>query len=184
MNLHWRRYHYDEFLSPEGYGTAMLALAPCTVANGCLRVIKGSHRLGRLEHTQHGSQLQAEPVRLAEVLARCGLGAELEEVECELNPGDIIHWHANTLHCSAPNLDPAMASRWSLIFGWALETNKVMVAPDPTHEFVALRDSEVAVVIDRYERGVQAAAALRDAGADGGGGGDGARAGGANVAKL
>jgi ectoine hydroxylase-related dioxygenase (phytanoyl-CoA dioxygenase family) len=46
--------HYTQFMMPEGYASAMLALAPCTVENGCLRVQKGSHKLGRLEHSQFG----------------------------------------------------------------------------------------------------------------------------------
>ena len=35
--------------------------------NGCLQVIKGSHRLGRVDHVLCGEQLQADPERVSEV---------------------------------------------------------------------------------------------------------------------
>ena len=146
-------YHYEEFLRPDGYGSAMLALAPSTVENGCLRVLKRSHLLGRLEHTQCGSQLQAEPTRLAQVIA----SGDVEEVACELQPGDVLYYHGNTLHASAPNTSAA-SSRWSLILGWALETNPVVCDPDPTHAFTPLDDATVSTVIDAHEQRLLASA--------------------------
>eukprot|EP01051_Picozoa_sp_SAG22_P009972 SAG22_NODE_869_length_6749_cov_3.048120_3_plen_166_part_00 len=145
-------YHYEQFLRPEGFGSAMLALKPCNAANGCLRVLRGSHKLGRLEHIQHGSQLMTEPERLAHVLQQC------EEVYCELGAGDILYYHGNTLHASAPNL--SQSSRWSIIFGWALKANPVVIAPDPTHPFEPLDEQAVAATIDEHERRLVAAGSL------------------------
>ena len=85
-------YHYEQFLRPEGYASAMLALAPCTAANGCLRVYRGSHQLGRLEHSRVGAQQIADPERVAHA------AEVLEEVECELEPGDVLYCaHPTTL---------------------------------------------------------------------------------------
>lgn len=58
----------------------MLALAPCTRANGCLRVLAQSHKLGRLEHQQHGGQRIADPMRVE--LARTSGGLEVRVDFC------------------------------------------------------------------------------------------------------
>jgi len=89
-------------------------MASCYIAvdrayqgNGCLQVLKGSHRLGRIEHGRFGTQVGANPERVA-------LAAKHQElVYCEMNPGDALFFHANLLHRSDPNEseDP----RWSLI---------------------------------------------------------------------
>ena len=89
--------------------------------------------------------------------------AHLQE---ESFPSPTIHvctCHAadgNTLHASAPNL--SSTSRWSLILGWALESNPVVVLPDPTHGFVPLEDAAVQAVVDAHE------ARLSSAGGGGG----------------
>ena len=107
-------YHYAQFLRPEGYASAMLALAPATKENGCLRVYRASHNLGRLEHSRAGSQQIADPDRVARA-------AELlEEVFCELNPGDVLYFHGNCLHASSPNLSDT--SRWSIVYSYLLRT--------------------------------------------------------------
>ena len=89
-------------------------MASCYIAvdrahkgNGCLQVLRGSHRLGRIEHGKFGTQVGANPERVA--LAE----KHLERIYCEMNPGDALFFHANLLHRSDPNEseDP----RWSLI---------------------------------------------------------------------
>ncbi|MSR83864.1 MAG: phytanoyl-CoA dioxygenase family protein [Candidatus Latescibacteria bacterium] len=89
-------------------------MASCYIAvdrayqgNGCLQVLRGSHRLGRIEHGKFGTQVGANPERVA--LAE----KHLERVYCEMEPGDALFFHANLLHRSDPNEseDP----RWSLI---------------------------------------------------------------------
>lgn len=89
-------------------------MASCYIAvdrayqgNGCLQVLRGSHRLGRIEHGKFGTQVGANPERVA-------LAAKhLDLVYCEMEPGDALFFHANLLHRSDPNEseDP----RWSLI---------------------------------------------------------------------
>jgi hypothetical protein len=80
-------------------------MATCTIAvdrafpeNGCLRLVKGSHHLGRIEHPRVGEASGVDPVRLEQALAR------LEAVDCEMVPGDALFFHSNTLHASGPNL--------------------------------------------------------------------------------
>jgi ectoine hydroxylase-related dioxygenase (phytanoyl-CoA dioxygenase family) len=89
-------------------------MASCYIAvdraqkhNGCLQVLKGSHKLGRIEHGRFGTQVGANPERVA--LAE----KHLERIYCEMDPGDALFFHANLLHRSDPNQseDP----RWSLI---------------------------------------------------------------------
>ncbi len=77
--------------------SVMIAIDPATRENGCLQVIKGSHRLGRIEHTLSGGQTSADPDRMEYILAR------MERVHCEMAPGDALFFHSNTLHASSPN---------------------------------------------------------------------------------
>lgn len=77
--------------------TCMIAVDPATAENGCVRLIKGSHRLGRIEHGPIGQASGADPARLAEICRR------LETVDCIMQPGDAVFFHCNTLHASGPN---------------------------------------------------------------------------------
>lgn len=77
--------------------SAFVALDPATRANGCLQVLRGSQLLGRLDHTQVGSQTGAEAARLQRIEEL------LERVYCEMTPGSVLFFHSNLLHGSAPN---------------------------------------------------------------------------------
>ncbi len=77
--------------------SAFIALDPATVENGCLKVLKGSHKLGRLEHGQVGSQTGADPTRIKQ------LESMFELVECEMSAGSVLFFHSNLLHSSAAN---------------------------------------------------------------------------------
>ncbi|WP_375500149.1 phytanoyl-CoA dioxygenase family protein [uncultured Nostoc sp.] len=77
----------------------------CTVAidkhskdNGCLQVVKKSQLMGRLNHKiVGGDTLAIDPVWMEKVLER------LDIVYCEMEPGDALFLHANTIHCSGDN---------------------------------------------------------------------------------
>jgi len=77
--------------------SCMIALDPATKENGCMQVIKGSHKLGRIEHGFEGDQTGADKERVDEILN------VLDLVYAELGAGDALFFHGNTLHCSAPN---------------------------------------------------------------------------------
>lgn len=87
--------------------SVMIAVDPATKKNGCLQVLKGSHHMNRIDHELRGEQAGAdlERVREAEKV--------LENVHCEMNPGDALFFHCNILHRSDQNQSDH--SRWSLI---------------------------------------------------------------------
>lgn len=87
--------------------SVMIAIDPCTRENGCLQVLRGSHRLGRLDHGQYGDQSGADPERVEQAVK------VLELVHCEMAPGDALFFHSLTLHRSDQNKSPH--PRWTLI---------------------------------------------------------------------
>lgn len=99
--------------------SCLLALDPCTLENGCLQVMKGSHHAGRIDHVKSGKQVSADPVR-AEYLA-----SELETVPCVMEPGDVVFFHANMLHTSARNESPNR--RWVLISCYNARSNDPVI---------------------------------------------------------
>jgi hypothetical protein len=80
--------------------TASVALDENTAENGCLRLLRGSHRMGRIDHPDIGEANGADPEVLAEAFAR------MEMVECDLAAGDCVIFHCNTLHASGANPSP------------------------------------------------------------------------------
>jgi ectoine hydroxylase-related dioxygenase (phytanoyl-CoA dioxygenase family) len=87
--------------------SCMIAVDRATKENGCLQVIKSSHRMGRIEHGVTGEQTGADMERVEAALQR------LQLVYCELEPGDALFFHSNLLHRSDQNR--SANSRWSLI---------------------------------------------------------------------
>jgi len=90
--------------------SCMVALDPTTRANGCLQLVRGSHRLGRIDHVPiPGSkdQVAADPQRMAHITK------SLDIVHAELAPGDAVIFHCNTLHQSAQNRSPER--RWTFL---------------------------------------------------------------------
>ena len=90
---HW---YTEGCLSPEMMSIGV-ALDPMTSDNGPLRLIAGSHHLGRIDHIPIGDSNGADPQYVARALER------LEEVECHLEIGDAVVFHGNTLHASGSN---------------------------------------------------------------------------------
>jgi ectoine hydroxylase-related dioxygenase (phytanoyl-CoA dioxygenase family) len=90
-------YWYDQgFVFPRMM-SAWVALDPSLRENGCLEVLRGSHKLGRLNHTAAGSQTGADPKRLEQVRG------QFEHVHCEMRPGSVLFFDNLLLHGSAPN---------------------------------------------------------------------------------
>lgn len=92
-----------------------VAMDPCTLDNGCLQVLKGSNRLGRLDHVAVDGQTNADPARVALV------EATHDRVACTMSPGDALFFHCNTLHSSAPNSSPQ--PRWALVSCFCCRNN-------------------------------------------------------------
>ena len=87
--------------------SVFIAVDPCTRANGCLQVIRGSHECGRINHVLTGDQAGADRERVEEILKR------MELVHVELSPGDALFFDANLLHRSDQNTSDS--DRWSMI---------------------------------------------------------------------
>ena len=90
-------YWYDEGTLYPDFVTVTVALDRMDRANGCLKLVRGSHRCGRIDVTKFGSASGTDPERLKWVLERH------ETVECNMEPGDVVLFHSNTLHASGPN---------------------------------------------------------------------------------
>ena len=87
--------------------SVFIALDPNIRENGCLKVLKGSHKMGRVDHDRYGDQTGADPERVNEAMK------VMESVYVELDPGDALFLHSNLLHCSDQNTSEHQ--RWSLI---------------------------------------------------------------------
>lgn len=87
--------------------SVMIAVDPATRENGCLEVLAGSHRMGRINHILSGEQAGADSERVEEAKKR------LKHLHIEMAPGDALFFHANLLHCSAANRSDN--ARWALI---------------------------------------------------------------------
>jgi hypothetical protein len=87
--------------------SASIAIDPATRENGCLQVLKGSHKLGRIDHILTGGQAGADLERVAEA-TKC-----LELVHVAMDPGDVLFFDCNLLHRSDQNRSDQ--PRWSMI---------------------------------------------------------------------
>jgi ectoine hydroxylase-related dioxygenase (phytanoyl-CoA dioxygenase family) len=108
-------WYKNQFMFPDQLISVMIALTPANKENGCLQVIKGSHKLGRVNHGFAGEQVGADMVMVNNALKT------MELVYCELEPGDALFFHPNTLHRSEANL--SANPRWSLISCYCSQSN-------------------------------------------------------------
>jgi len=100
-------WYKNQFMFPDQLLSVMIALTPANQENGCLQVIRGSHKLGRVNHGFSGEQVGADQVMVNNALKT------MELVYCELEPGDALFFHSNLLHRSEANLSEY--PRWSII---------------------------------------------------------------------
>ncbi|MCC2617228.1 phytanoyl-CoA dioxygenase family protein [Aestuariibacter halophilus] len=100
------KFHQDYFywyqmgcLFPQ-MATCFIALDAATEENGCLRLMPGSHKMGRVEHTLFDgfsdSEVEAERLNAAK--------QRFDEVPIALSPGDAVLFHCNLFHGSHDNL--------------------------------------------------------------------------------
>ena len=94
-----------------------VAIDRATRDNGCLQVLKGSHKLGRLDHVREDGQTNAEKEHVEAALKR------FELVYVEMDPGDALVFDGNLLHRSEANRTDTY--RW----GYICSYNAVKNAP-------------------------------------------------------
>jgi len=100
-------WYKNEFLFPDQMISVMIAITDANKQNGCLQVIKGTHKMGRIEHGFSGEQVGASQHYVDLALKTNEL------VYVEIKAGDSLFFHSNILHRSEANLSDN--SRWSLI---------------------------------------------------------------------
>ena len=104
----------DGFLFPH-MASCMIAVDQATKENGCLQVLRGSHRIGRINHGPVGDQTGADVERV-ELIANV-----LDLVYCQLEPGTALFFDSNTLHRSDQNRSDK--PRWSFICCYTAASN-------------------------------------------------------------
>jgi ectoine hydroxylase-related dioxygenase (phytanoyl-CoA dioxygenase family) len=108
-------WYKNQFMFPDELISVMVALTAANRENGCLQVIKGSHKMGRVNHGFAGEQVGADMVMVENALRT------MELVYCELEPGDALFFHSNLLHRSEANLSDR--PRWSVISCYNTQSN-------------------------------------------------------------
>src|SRR5262249_18460082 len=86
---------------------------------------KGSHHMGRIDHgVIQGSQVGADLTRVEQAIK------QTETVYAEMEPGDGLFFHCNTLHRSDQNRSPNR--RWTVLFCYnAARNNPYVQHPHP-----------------------------------------------------
>ena len=100
-------YWYQNGVLSPNLCSVMIAVDQATIENGCMQVIKGSHKLGRINHILSGDQAGADMERVEEAKKR------LDLVHVTMDPGDALFFHPNTLHASDAN--ESDLPRWAMI---------------------------------------------------------------------
>ncbi|MHB1922803.1 MAG: phytanoyl-CoA dioxygenase family protein [Chitinophagaceae bacterium] len=108
-------WYKNQFMFPDELISVMVALTPANKENGCLQVIKKSHKMGRINHGFAGEQVGADMQMVNNALKTMDL------IYVELEPGDALFFHSNLLHRSEANLSDR--PRWSLISCYSLQSN-------------------------------------------------------------
>lgn len=108
-------WYKNGYLFPNQMISIMIAITEASKENGCLQVIKGSHKMGRVEHGFAGEQVGASQQHVDFALKK------LDLVYVEIKPGDALIFHPNLLHRSEANLSDK--SRWSIISVYNRQTN-------------------------------------------------------------
>lgn len=108
-------WYKNQFMFPDQLVSVMVALTPANKQNGCIQVIKGSHKLGRVNHGFAGEQVGADMTMVDNALRT------MELIYVEIEAGDALFFHSNILHRSEANLSDK--PRWSIISCYSAQSN-------------------------------------------------------------
>lgn len=95
--------------------SVFIPIDPCRKENGCLQVIEGSHKCGRIDHDLVAGQQKCNQERLDQIRDKLPLQY------VEMDPGDALFFHCNLLHASERNYSDT--KRWVLIPCYNKATN-------------------------------------------------------------
>ena len=95
--------------------SCLIAVDPATEQNGCIKAIRGSHRIGRVEHHYVAGQMSADAERVEAALEH------MELVNCEMDRGSALFFDCNLMHCSDHN--HSHQRRWALICSYNAARN-------------------------------------------------------------
>ena len=102
---YWYR---DGYLFPH-MASVFIALDATTKDNGCLRVIQGSHLLGRIEHGVVAGQIGADQQRVDAIMQQLPT-----IVDCEMQPGDALVFSRQYTACIGPQYNSNTAATFFL----------------------------------------------------------------------
>jgi len=126
-------------LDPNVMMSVIIAVDDADIENGCLHVLKSSHKLGRIDHGSSGQQAGANPAMIAQARSR------LETIACELKAGDVLCTHSNLIHWSKANESDrwrrAMIVAYNGINNPPFETHTDLI-PMP-HPLIEVDDAEI-----------------------------------------
>ena len=142
-------WYKNQFMFPDQLISVMVAITNANKENGCLQVIQGSHKLGRVNHGFAGEQVGADQVFVENALKTLPL------VYCELEAGDTLFFHANTLHRSEANLSDT--SRWSLISCYNAQSNPAYNEPSESYR-IPVNEVPDDALLNRHAEGITAEA--------------------------
>jgi len=146
-------WYKNQFLFPDQLVSIMIALTPANRENGCLQVIRGSHRMGRVNHGFSGEQVGADMVMVQHALKT------MDHVYAELEPGDALFFHSNLLHRSEANLSER--PRWSIISCYNSYGNVAYNDESPSWKVPVSVVSDDALMSDDYGAALAGADFLR-----------------------
>ncbi|XP_076454925.1 L-proline trans-4-hydroxylase-like isoform X2 [Babylonia areolata] len=95
--------------------TVFISVDPCKKTNGCLQILEGSQKCGRIEHLMVDGQTGADLERVKH------LEKVLEHLYVEMEPGDALFFHCNLLHTSSANTSPDR--RWAFLCAFNRRSN-------------------------------------------------------------
>src|ERR1022692_259618 len=108
-------YWYQNGVLTPDLCSVSIAVDAATRENGCMQVLKATHKMGRVDHILAGDQAGADMERVNEARKR------YELVYCIMKPGDALFFHANLLHASARN--DSDHPRWAMICCYNARSN-------------------------------------------------------------
>ena len=108
-------WYHNACLYPD-MASCFIMIDRATKENGCLKVLKGSHRVGRIDHGVSDTPEQTANIERVKELEK-----RHESIYIEAEPGDALFFHANLLHSSSVN--KSNESRRTLIVCFNTKSN-------------------------------------------------------------